>query len=78
MRISGNPTAIKEILHLLDPKFSYKLLCRWCHLEDESFRQTFHEYLVEYDGENFGKIVNLNQAHYASDGSNNILCGCVA
>lgn len=88
MFISGNQTAIKEIVNLLDPSFDASRMCRQCHssfgrtIEDlksyeEIYGLTYHIYDIEYDGNRISKCKEANGAHYASDGSGNLFNGCV-
>lgn len=88
MLISGNQTAIKEIINLLDPTFDASRMCHRCHfsfgrtIEDlksyeETYGLTYHIYDIEYNGNRISKCKEANGAHYASDGSGNLLNGCV-
>lgn len=88
MLISGNQTAIKEIVNLLDPSFNAEKMCHHCHssfgktIEDlksyeEVYGLTYHIYDIEYNGNRISKYKEINAAHYANDCSGNLLNGCV-
>ena len=88
MIISGNQTAIKEIVNLLDPNFDAARMCHKCHssfgrtiddlkTHEEIYGLTYHVYDIEYDGARISKYKEINAAHYASDGSDNLFNGCV-
>lgn len=88
MKISGNQTAIKELVNLLDPNFDAEKMCHKCQFSfgmqvedlksyEENYGSTFHIYDIEYDGNHISKCKEMNQAHYASDGSGNLINGCV-
>lgn len=86
MKISGNQTAIKEIMGLLDPSFIPPFLCKCtygdsgthtliCQERDQWFEEnygcSFEVYNVYYDDM---RIKNATLVHKYSD---NILTGCV-
>lgn len=88
MIISGNQTAVKEIMNLLDSTFDVTKTCHWCYSNfgrpiddlkcyEKSHKLTFHIYDIEYDDNRILKCKGLNQAHYAGDGSDNLINGCV-
>lgn len=88
MFISGNQTAVKEIVNLLDSSFDASRMCHQCHSSfgrqiddlksyEETFGSTYHAYDIEYDGHRISKCKKVNAAHYASDGSDNLFNGCV-
>lgn len=89
MKISGNQTAIKEIMNLLDSSFVPPFMCRCkdshnamiCEEQDLSFEEIygsyFYIYEVEYDGNKILKCIKLNSPRNAGSGKDNILNGCV-
>lgn len=88
MFISGNQTAVKEIVMLLDPSFPAERMCHRCcsnlgwtiddlKLYERDYGPVYHIYDIEYDGHRIFKCKNVNGAHCACDGSNNLLNGCV-
>lgn len=90
MLIAGNQTAIQEILILLDPMFDVSKTCHNCYVSfgrlqsindvqyhEDNYGLIFHMYDIEYDGHRILKCKNVNQAHFASDGSDNLVNGCI-
>lgn len=83
MKISGNQSAINEIVGLLDPNFNVWRMCHHCSNEadfflmEKSYGEKLHMYEIEYDGNNILKCKSINGTHYAGDGSDNLLSGCV-
>ena len=87
MLISGNQTAVKEIITLLDPDFLAERMCHRCNSNfgqqvndmehEEIYGLTYHVYDIEYDGYHISKCKDMNQAHFPIDGSDNLLNGCV-
>lgn len=89
MKISGNQTAVKEIMNLLDPSFLPPFVCRCrnyhngmiCQEQDLAFEEIyglyFYIYEIEYDGNKILKCKELNAPRSAGSGKDNILNGCV-
>jgi hypothetical protein len=85
MKISGNQTAIAEILTLLDKDFVHPFACQCpnskgahyceCQYQSKSFEEyygsCYHEYELSIHN---GKIESCKLLH---KGSNNILTGCI-
>jgi hypothetical protein len=86
MKISGNQTAIAEILYLLDSKFELPFACKcgsdFCHKLNCKYQSRKYEemygcdhfvYDVFYDGDN---IKNITLLHHGYSGGN-LQSGCV-
>lgn len=86
MKISGNQTAISEVIMLLDQKFVPPFACKCknsdnnthllsCKYQDKDHEDKygcdFFEYEIEYDG------INILSIKLLSKNYNNILNGCI-